>query len=112
MHFSLKRPNFSLSIGTVKKKFRSVLTRFVSGSVWTWTLLVDAPIHTVDPPWQHQIDIAYGTGMLLLASTTCTSFVGFDVMAWFLIGFAGMLLLLQDVEEEWTIRSNQELEYV
>jgi hypothetical protein len=49
--------------------------------------------------------------MLLLASITCTSFVGFDVMAWFLIGFAGLLLLLQDVEEEWTIRSNQELEY-
>ncbi|KAG1261983.1 hypothetical protein G6F68_006278 [Rhizopus microsporus] len=30
-----KRPNFSLSIRTVKKKFRSVLTRFVSGSVRT-----------------------------------------------------------------------------
>ena len=73
---------------------------------------VDAPIHTVDSPWQHQIDIAYGTGTLLLASTTCTPFVGFDVMAWFFIGFAVMLLLLQDVEEEWTIRSNQELEYV
>ena len=96
---------------TVKKKFRDVLTRFVSGSVWTWTLLVDAPIYTVDAPLQHQIDIACGTEMLLLASTTCTSFVGFDVMAWFLIGFAGLLLLLQDVEEEWTIRSNQELEY-
>ena len=86
------------------------MTGFVSGNVRTWTLLVDAPIHTVDPPWQHQIDIAYGTGMLLLASTTCTSFVGFDVMAWFLICFAGLLLLLQDVEEEWTIRSNQELD--
>ncbi|CEG71129.1 hypothetical protein RMATCC62417_06913 [Rhizopus microsporus] len=36
---------------------------------------------------------------------------GLDVMAWFLIGLAGLLLLLQDVEEEWTIRSNQELEY-
>ncbi|ORE09363.1 hypothetical protein BCV72DRAFT_223668 [Rhizopus microsporus var. microsporus] len=74
-------------------------------------MAIYAPIYTVDPPWQHQIDIAYGTGMLLLASTTCTSFVGFDVMAWFLIGFVGLLLLLQDVEEEWTIRSNQELEY-
>jgi hypothetical protein len=49
--------------------------------------------------------------MLLLASTTCTFFVGFDVMAWFLIDSTGLLLLLQDVEEEWTIRSNQELEY-
>ncbi|GAB3012797.1 hypothetical protein GCM10027077_21100 [Arenimonas maotaiensis] len=72
---------------------------------------VDALTYTVDPQWQYQVDIAYGTGMLLLASTTCTSFVGFDVMAWFLIGFAGLLLLLQDVEEEWTIRGKQELEY-
>ena len=72
---------------------------------------LDAPIYTVDPPLQHWIDIVYGTGMLLLASTTCTSFVDFDVMAWFLIGLAVMLLLLQDVEEEWTIRSNQGLEY-
>ncbi|KAL4211057.1 hypothetical protein AB4K20DRAFT_1967637 [Rhizopus microsporus] len=71
----------------------------------------DASIHTVGPPWQHQRDIAYGTVMLLLASTTCTSFVGFDKMTWLLIGFAELLLLLQDVEEEWTIRSNQELEY-
>ena len=96
----------------MEKKFRSVLSGCVSGSIGTWTLLVDAPIHTVDAPLQHWIDIVYGTGMLLLASTTCTSFVGFDVMTWFLIGFAGLLLLLQDVEEEWTIRSNQELEYV
>ncbi|ORE12317.1 hypothetical protein BCV71DRAFT_269322 [Rhizopus microsporus] len=54
----------------------------------------------VHSPWQHQIDIAYGTRMLLLASTTRTSFMSFDVMAWLLVGFVGLLLLLQDVEEE------------
>ena len=46
-----KRFNFSLSMGAVKKKFRSVLTGFISGSVRTWTLLVHAPTYTVDPPW-------------------------------------------------------------
>jgi hypothetical protein len=74
-------------------------------------LLVDAPIYTVGSPWQHQIDIAYGIGMLLLASTICILFVNFDIMVWSLIGFVELLLLLQDVEEEWAFRSNQEIVY-
>ncbi|ORE04087.1 hypothetical protein BCV72DRAFT_337526 [Rhizopus microsporus var. microsporus] len=72
--------------------------------------LVDVPIYTVDLPWQHQIDIAYGTGMVLLAPTTCKSFGGFDIMELFLICFAGLQLLLHNVEDEQTIKNNQELE--
>jgi hypothetical protein len=48
------------------------------------------PIYTVDLPWQHQIDIAYGAEILLLASTTSIPFGAFDVMELFLIYFTGL----------------------